>query len=163
MAGAAGRKAVGARGGSSGSATVSRSVLVKADARAVWGAVSRIMEIGEWVAGVRSVEAETQERSGVGAGRAIAFEDGSVVRERVVGWVEGRHVSYIMLDGLPLDSYHATISVSPEGRRAARVTWRSHLGASPQRGGLDEAAASIGALYSESLAGLKRLVEGRAR
>jgi len=163
MARAAGEKAGGAWGGAAGSATVSRSVLVRADARAVWAVVSRVMDLEEWVAGVRSVKAETQALSGVGAGRAIAFEDGAVVRERVVGWVEGKHVSYIMLDGLPLDSYHATISVSPEGRRAARVTWRSHLGASPGRGGPGEAAASIGALYSASLAGLKRLVEGRAR
>lgn len=163
MARAAGGKAGGTGGGGAGSATVSRSVLIRADARAVWDAVSRIMDLEAWVAGVRSVEAETKERSGVGAGRAIAFEDGAVVRERVVGWVEGKHVSYIMLDGLPLDSYHATISVTPEGRRAARVTWRSHLGASPGRGGLDKTAASIGALYSASLAGLKRLVEGGAR
>lgn len=153
----------GAKAGAAGSATVSRSVLIRADARAVWAAVARVMDLGAWVAGVRSVEAETQARSGVGAGRAITFEDGAVVRERVVGWVEGKHVSYIMLDGLPLDSYHATISVSPEGRRAARVTWRSHLGAVPSRGGLDATAASMGTLYSASLANLKRLVEGGAR
>lgn len=146
-----------------GAGAVSRSVLIGADARAVWDAVSRIMDLKPWVSGVRSVKAETAERSGAGAGRAIAFEDGTVVRERVVGWVEGSHVSYIMLDGLPLGSYHATISVSPQGRRAARVTWRSHFGAAQGRGDIAKSSAELGALYSSSLAGLKRMVEGGRR
>lgn len=157
------RQAAGKAGAAPVAGTVSRSVLIGADARAVWAAVSRIMDLEEWVAGVESVRAETAERGGVGAVRAITFGDGAVVRERVVGWVEGVHLSYIMLDGLPLASYHATISVSPQGRRAARVTWRSHFGAARGRGGAARAAADLGALYSASLAGLKRVVEGRAR
>ena len=161
MAKAAGKAARDARGAAR-SGTVSRSVLIRSDAKSVWAVISGIMDL-RWVSGVRSVKAETQERSGVGAGRAISFEDGAVVRERIVGWVEGRHVSYIMLDGLPLDSYHATISVSPEGRRAARVTWRSHFGSSSSQAELSRASASLGTLYSSSLATLKKTVEGRAR
>lgn len=150
-----------ASGAAQAAGTVSRSVLIGADARSAWAAVSRVMDLKPWVSGVRSVRAETRERGGVGAVRAIEFEDGSVVRERVVGWVEGSHLSYIMLDGLPLASYHATISVSPQGRRAARVTWRSHFGVA--RGGAARPSARLGALYSSSLAGLKRAVEGGRR
>ncbi len=144
------------------SGTVSRSVLIRAESRAVWASVSKVMELGRWVSGVKGVKAHSSVRNGIGAGRTIMFDDGTVVSERIVGWVEGKYISYIMLDGLPLDSYHATIGIVPAGRGAARVTWRSYFGAEATSGEFGRVATSLGTLYTTSLGSLKRRIEGAA-
>lgn len=145
------------------SGTVSRSVFIRADAAAIWDRISRIADLESWVSGVRQTRSVSGTKRGVGASRSILFETGETVRERIVGWRQGVYFSYVMIDGLPLRSYHATISIGERSRKGARVTWKSYFGGKKStRSDFGKAANSISTLYVSSLDRLRRLVEAGA-
>ena len=146
------------------SGTVERNVVIGACTRDVWERISRVMDLEPWVSGVVRTRALGRLTRGIGASRIIKFENGDLVRERIVGWRTRSYFSYIMVDGLPLRSYHATISVRNKGCEASYVSWRSYFGGKRStRAEFGRVASAIGTLYTTSLEGLKRLIEDGTR
>ena len=68
----------------------------------------------------------------MGSKRLISFEDGSDVEEHIVGWKPKEYFSYIAISGLPLNAYHATISVQKSNKNT-KVTWESYFASIIQR------------------------------
>lgn len=139
--------------------TVTQSSLVGAAARTVWHEVGNIAGLADWVVDVKKTEFLSKTRKGLGASRRILFADGSEVVEYVVGWKEGRYLSYIATSGLPLDGYHATISIVPRGKKSL-ITWTSFLiSRGPDKKEFEEFLSFMDSFYKNSLKNLKEKLE----
>ena len=77
--------------------------------------------------GQKSTKFLGEKKSGLGAKRLISFEDGTDVEEHIVGWRRREYFSYIAVSGLPLDAYHATISIEKSKARSVKITWESYF------------------------------------
>lgn len=126
----------------------------------VWDIVCKVMELESWVSGVTKTRPVGRITGGVGAQRRIEFDDGSVVSEIITGWKDQSYFSYIMLDGLPLCAYHATIALKPRPGGITRVVWHSYFVAkATTQPGFAQVRGAMNRLYKTSLARLKRIVE----
>ncbi len=94
------------------SGTVKKSVLIHVTNDKAWEKISNIVDLF-WVLNVQKTVFLSEIKQGIGAIRKITFDDGNIVEETIVGWNNGKYVSYIATSGLPLRAYHATISISP--------------------------------------------------
>lgn len=140
-------------------ATVTQGVSINAARDAVWRQISNIVGLDEWVTDVKSVEFLSKLRRGAGASRRITFADGGTVTEYVVGWKNGSYLSYIATNGLPLDGYHATLSVLPKGT-GVHLTWTSLLvSQGPDKKEFERFLAFIDSFYKTSLSRLKAKLE----
>ena len=92
------------------SGSVKKSVIIETDLEKAWTKISKIAKL-DWLEGQKSTKFLGEKKTGVGAKRLISFEDGSKVEEHVVGWKPKEYFSYIAVSGLPLEAYHATISI----------------------------------------------------
>jgi len=102
----------------------------------------------------------TEKRVGVGAGRKLEFQDGSVINEYVVGWNDDQYFSYIATSGLPLRAYHATISLMPLTKKSVRITWKSYFNSELMtKNQFDEFCSFIELFYENSLKALKDSLE----
>jgi hypothetical protein len=138
---------------------VSESILIQKTTDSVWSEVGDFVGLVRWVKGAQKTESLSKARRGLGAARRISFSDGSVVIEYAVGWEEGKYISYIATCGLPLDGYHATISVSPKGK-SSQVVWASFLiSDNHDKKKFEEFVEFIEAFYSCSLKNLKTRLE----
>ncbi len=108
------------------SGEVKKSVIIKAPKENVWEKISKITELS-WLHGVKKTVFKSKTKQGVGVIRKITFADGNVVEEIIVGWKNEEYFSYIATSGLPLRTYHATISLKPLGKMTSQVTWQSYL------------------------------------
>jgi hypothetical protein len=125
---------------------------------AVWNEISNFVGLAEWVVDVKKTEFLSKTKQGVGAARKISFTDGSNVVEYAVGWQDGKLVSYIATSGLPLDGYHATLSISQKEK--TRLRWTSFLisnGSDKKQ--FEEFLTFIESFYAESLKKLKTRLE----
>ncbi|MEM4392095.1 MAG: SRPBCC family protein, partial [Candidatus Nitrosotenuis sp.] len=91
-------------------AKVTQSITIDVVSDKVWAKISNIAGLAEWVEGVKNTTYTSKKRRGLGASRKIFFDNGEQVTEYIVGWNDGKYLSYIATDGLPLDGYHATLS-----------------------------------------------------
>jgi hypothetical protein len=140
-------------------ATVSRSVTIGASQATVWKEIGNIAGLADWVVDVKKVEYLSGIKQGIGASREILFADGGKVVEYVVGWKSGKYLSYIATSGLPLDGYHATLSVLPKGR-GVQVTWTSFLiSCGSDKKQFEEFLEFIESFYERSLDNLKTNLE----
>ena len=94
-------------------------------------------------------------KTGVGAKRLISFEDGSKVEEHVVGWKPKEYFSYIAVSGLPLEAYHATISIEKNKTKSIKVTWESYFAAKTTKAEFDEFVEFLSNFYAQSLKNLR--------
>ena len=108
------------------SGSVKKSVIINIDVEKAWSKISKIAKL-EWLEGQKSTKFLGEKKSGVGSKRLISFEDGSNVEEHVVGWKPKEYFSYIAISGLPLDAYHATISVEKNNAKSVKITWESYF------------------------------------
>lgn len=139
--------------------TVTQSVAIQKAPDVIWGEVGNFVGLAGWVEGVQKTEFLSKTRQGLGTARKISFSDGSQVIEYAVGWEDGRYISYIATDGLPLDGYHATISILPKGT-ASQVSWTSFLISDSQdRKKFEEFLEFIESFYKTSLKNLKTKLE----
>lgn len=141
------------------SGSVRRAIIIRKPAGAAWEAIKEIADL-DWVAGVKSARYITEQRNGAGAGREIHFDDGRVVTEYVVGWRQGRYLSYIATDGLGVGAYHATISIHRRYFDECYVTWQSFFNDTE----MDwerwkDFRITLAAFYTVSLRRLKRKLE----
>src|SRR5580692_8530648 len=90
-------------------------VTVDASPDAVWAKVGDFAGVGEFFPGIESFRLEGEDR--------VIGMFGMEIRERLVSRDEAtRTLSYSVVDGVPIESHTATITVEPEGS-GSKVTW----------------------------------------
>ena len=92
------------------SGIVKKSIIIHAQQDMVWKKISDITGLS-WLLEVKKTVFLSKKKRGIGATRKITFNDGSDVKEVIVGWKNQKYLSYIAFSGLPLRAYHATISI----------------------------------------------------
>jgi hypothetical protein len=139
--------------------TVSRSITIDVMPNTVWCKISNIVGLTDWVLDVKKTEFLSKTRHGVGAIRRLTFLDGTQVTEYVVGWQPEAYFSYIATSGLPLDAYHATLSVHPRGK-STQLVWTTFLiSDSSDKKQFEEFLSFIEKFYEVSLQNLKAKLE----
>jgi carbon monoxide dehydrogenase subunit G len=112
---------------------------------AVWALVGDFGGIAGWMPGMESCRLEGDNR--------ILDTMGMTITEKLVSRDDtARAITYGIVDGVPVESHEATITVSPAGA-GSHVTWV--VDAAP-----DEMADLMQTIYQQSLEALKAHVEG---
>jgi carbon monoxide dehydrogenase subunit G len=115
-------------------------VTVGAAPDTVWEKVGDFGGVADFFPGIDSFRLEGDDR--------IIGMFGMEIRERLVSRDDAtRTISYSVVDGVPLDSHQATISVEPDGD-GSKVTWAYAV--TP-----DEMAPIFGDTYKAALASLE--------
>ena len=133
--------------------SVKKSIAVKSDINSIWNYISKITSLS-WLEGQKSIKFLSQRKRGVGTVRLISFEDGSMVEEHIVGWHPKKYFSYIATSGLPLNSYHATISMN-KIESGVKITWESYFSSSGQKSDFHTFTKFLSQFYTSSLKNLK--------
>jgi len=136
------------------SGSVKKSVIIQTDLEKAWTKISKIAKL-DWLEGQKSTKFLGDKKTGVGAKRLISFEDGSKVEEHVVGWKPKEYFSYIAVSGLPLEAYHATISIEKNKTKTIKVTWESYFAAKTTKAEFDEFVEFLSNFYAQSLKNLR--------
>ena len=136
------------------SGSVKKSVLIDAELEKVWVKISKITKL-DWLQGQKSTKYLDDKKSGVGSKRLISFEDGSNVEEHIVGWKPKEYFSYIAISGLPLNGYHATISIEKISSKSTKITWESYFASDKSKKEFDEFIQFLSVFYTQSLKNLK--------
>ncbi len=136
------------------SGSVKKSMIIQTDLEKAWAKISKIVKL-DWLEGQKSTKFIGEKKTGVGAKRLISFEDGSKVEEHVVGWKPKEYFSYIAVSGLPLEAYHATISIEENKTKSIKVTWESYFAAKTTKGEFDEFVIFLSNFYAQSLKNLR--------
>ena len=136
------------------SGSVKKSVIIETDLEKAWTKISKIAKL-DWLEGQKSTKFLGEKKTGVGAKRLISFEDGSKVEEHVVGWKPKEYFSYIAVSGLPLEAYHATISIEKNKTKSIKVTWASYFAAKTTKAEFDEFVEFLSNFYAQSLKNLR--------
>ena len=136
------------------SGSVKKSVIIQTDLEKAWTKISKIAKL-DWLEGQKSTKFLGEKKTGVGAKRLISFEDGSKVEEHVVGWKPKEYFSYIAVSGLPLEAYHATISIEENKTKSIKVTWESYFAAKTTKAEFDEFVEFLSNFYAQSLKNLR--------
>ena len=134
-----------------------KSIKIKTDINKVWNNLSKI-SILNWVTGQKSTRILTDKKRGVGVVRLISFDDGTNVEEHIVGWSPKKYFSYIATAGLPVNAYHATISII-EVDNAVKVTWESYFSSKGTKSEFANFTKFLSAFYTLSLKNLKNSLE----
>ena len=136
------------------SGSVKKSITIDSDVEKVWMKISKIAKL-DWLQGQKSTKFLGEKKTGVGAKRLISFEDGSDVEEHIVGWKPKEYFSYIAVSGLPLEAYHATISIEKNKLKTVKVTWESHFASKSTKSEFNEFVVFLSNFYAQSLKNLK--------
>jgi carbon monoxide dehydrogenase subunit G len=116
-----------------------------ASPEAVWTVVRDFHGLDTWMPGIDSLRSEGDDR--------ILAMMGMEIRERLVAIDEdGRTITYTIVEGAPVESHEATITVIADGD-GTRVTW--DVEATP-----DEMAGLMQGIYQSSLEALATHVSG---
>lgn len=102
-----------------------RTLVIDAAPKAVWKVLSRFMHIDEFAPLVKSVEALSDNKSGVGAKRRCHFNDGNSMAEEVIEWEDNHRFRVLLLETepMPLKEAFAEIRIEPNGTDQTKVTW----------------------------------------
>ncbi|KQP29690.1 MxaD protein [Methylobacterium sp. Leaf104] len=149
---------------------VDQSIVIAAKPDAVWKVVGEFAGIGSWHPDVAGSEGRGGNRSG--GQRTVTLKAGGTLHEGLDEMnAAGRSYSYRLSDpdlkALPVSSYSATLTVSPEGD-GSRVEWlgrfyRGDTGNEPPEDLSDEAGrTAMNRYFADGLQGLKATVEGKA-
>jgi carbon monoxide dehydrogenase subunit G len=115
-------------------------VRVAADVDAVWAKVGDFGGVGDFFPGIESFRLEGDER--------VIGMFGMEIRERLVSRDDAtRTLAYSVIDGVPLESHTATITVEADGD-GSKVTWAYDV--KP-----DEMAPIFGDTYKAALAAVE--------
>ena len=135
--------------------SVKKSVIIDSDLEKVWLKISKIIKL-DWLEGQKSTKVLGEKKRGVGAKRLISFEDGSDVEEHIVGWRPKEYFSYIAVSGLPLEAYHATISIEKNKLKSVKITWESYFASKSTKNEFEEFVEFLSKFYAQSLKNLKK-------
>ena len=112
---------------------------------AVWALAGDFGGIADWMPGMESCRVEDDKR--------ILETMGMTITEQLVARDDAtRTITYRIVDGVPVESHEATITVTPSGS-GSHVTWV--VEATP-----DEMADLMQTIYQQSLEAAKAHVEG---
>jgi len=137
--------------------SVKKSVKIKSDVDTTWNYLSKITTL-DWIEGEKSTRFLTNKKRGIGAVRVISFQDGSDVEEHIVGWSPKKYFSYIAISGLPVNAYHATISIT-KINDSVKITWESYFSSKSTKSEFNEFTKFLSQFYVTSLQNLKNLLE----
>ena len=137
------------------SGSVKKSVIIETDLEKAWTKISKITKL-DWLDGQKSTKFLGEKKTGVGAKRVISFDNGSDVEEHVVGWKSKEYFSYIAVSGLPLDAYHATISLEENKEKSVKITWESYFATNSKKKEFDNFVETLTNFYVQSLRNLKK-------
>ena len=73
-----------------------------------------------------------------------------------MGWKPKEYFSYIAVSGLPLEAYHATISIEKDKKKSIKVTWESYFASKSTKKEFDEFIMFLSNFYAQSLKNLKK-------
>ena len=132
---------------------IKKSVVVRTDINNAWDFLSKISSLN-WLENQKSTKFLSQKKRGVGTTRLISFEDGSVVKERIIGWHPKQYFSYIATSGLPLNSYHARISMN-KIESGVKITWESYFSSNEEKPDFQTFTKFLSQFYVSSLKNLK--------
>ena len=135
--------------------SVKKSVIIESDIEKAWTKISKIIKL-DWLEGQKSTKFLGEKKTGVGAKRLISFEDGSDVEEHIVGWKPKEYFSYIAISGLPLDAYHATISIEKNKSKSVKITWESYFASKSTKNEFEEFVEFLSNFYAKSLKNLRK-------
>tara|TARA_Y100000590_G_scaffold305665_1_gene344768 strand:- start:1944 stop:2366 length:423 start_codon:yes stop_codon:yes gene_type:complete len=136
------------------SGSVKNSIKINTDLEHAWLKISKINKL-DWLEGQKSTTLIGEKRIGVGARRLISFEDGTNVEEYITGWKPKEYFSYIALSGLPLNAYHATISLV-KINKTVKITWESFFASDSTKKEFNQFIEFLSNFYSKSLKNLKK-------
>lgn len=147
---------------------VEQTITIAAPPAAVWKVVGPFGKIGAWHPDVAKVEATGGD--GSGATRKVTLKTGGTLDEGLDEWkADGMTYSYRMgepdLKALPVSSYSATVTVTPDGQ-GSKVSWagrfyRGDTGNEPPEALSDAAGrTAMDRFFGDGLKGLKAKVEG---
>jgi len=136
------------------SGSIKKSVIINTDLDKAWSKISKITKL-DWLQGQKSTKFLGEKKTGIGSKRLISFEDGSKVEEHIVGWRMREYFSYIAISGLPLNAYHATISIEKK-EKSVKITWESYFSSDSTKNEFDEFVLFLSNFYVQSLKNLKK-------
>ncbi len=126
-------------------ATGTAAIGIDRPADDVWPAIADFGGVGKWMPGIDSCRVEGEER--------IVETMGMTITERLVSKDDTtRSLTYTIVDGAPVESHQAVITVVPTGD-TSHVTWV--VEAKP-----DEMAGLMASVYQQALEALKAHAEG---
>jgi hypothetical protein len=137
------------------SGSVKKSILIDTNLENAWSKISKITKL-DWLQGQKSTKFLGEKKSGAGSKRLISFEDGSNVEEHVIGWKPKEYFSYIVVSGLPLNAYHATISVEKNNAKSVKITWESYFASDSTKNEFEGFIVFLSNFYTQSLKNLKK-------
>jgi carbon monoxide dehydrogenase subunit G len=125
--------------------TATAAIDIAASPDEVWTVIGDFGGIGRWMPGIDSCRLEGDDR--------ILEITGMSITERLVSRDDARRtLAYAIVEGVPVNSHQATISVTPQGE-SSHVTW--DVEAEPA-----EMASMLGGVYQQALDALKGFIEG---
>ena len=130
------------------SGSIKKSVIINTDLDKAWSKISKITKL-DWLQGQKSTKFLGEKKTGIGSKRLISFEDGSKVEEHIVGWRVREYFSYIAISGLPLNAYHATISIEKK-EKSVKITWESYFSSDSTKNEFDEFVLFLSNFYVQS-------------
>ena len=126
-------------------ASATAELTMSATPDTVWAILRDFHGLPSWMPGIEKSEADGDDR--------VLTMMGMTIRERLVKMDEdGRSVSYSIVDGAPVESHEATITVHPADG-GSRVTW--DVTATP-----DDMAGLMQGIYQQGLEALQAKAEG---
>ena len=132
---------------------IKKSVVIKTNIDNAWNYLSKITSLN-WLENQKSTKFISQKKRGVGTTRSISFKDGSVVKERIIGWHPKQYFSYIATSGLPLNAYHATISIHAI-KDGVKIIWESYFSSNEEKTDFYTFTKFLSQFYVSSLKNLK--------
>jgi len=136
------------------SGSIKKSVIIDTDLDKAWSKISKITKL-DWLQGQKSTKFLGDKKTGIGSKRLISFEDGSNVEEHIVGWRAREYFSYIAISRLPLNAYHATISIEKK-EKSVKITWESYFSSDSAKNEFEEFILFLSSFYVQSLKNLKK-------
>jgi hypothetical protein len=136
---------------------VKKSIVIKTSIDNIWNYLSKITSLC-WLENQKSAKFLSEKKRGVGAIRLISFDDGSNIEEHIVGWRPKKYFSYIVTSGLPVDAYHATISLT-QIDNSIKLTWESFFSSKGTKSEIGEFTEFLSRFYVLSLKNLKSELE----
>jgi mxaD protein len=126
-------------------ATATAELTMSATPDAVWAILRDFHGLPKWMPGIDESVPEGDDR--------VLSMMGMTIRERLVKMDDdGKAITYSIVDGAPVESHEATITVHPDGD-GSRVTW--DVTATP-----DDMAGLMQGIYQQGLEALKAEAEG---
>ena len=127
-------------------ATATAELTMSASPDAVWAILSDFHGLPNWMPGIDESVADGEDR--------VLSMMGMTIRERLVKMDDaGKAVTYSIVDGAPVESHEATITVHDADGGGSRVTW--DVTATP-----DDMAGLMQGIYQQGLEALKTTAEG---